>query len=139
MGVSNILFWKGLVRIMNLTDLSDRELLVMKCLWDVGTPMTVGELIIRIKRIYGIEYKETTVYTFLKRLRNKGYISSYKQGGSHFMPLVEEDDYLEQYSKTMSDFWGRKSSNTFLSAFYRHQNYTEAEWDEIRRLRDDLE
>ncbi|MCD8077308.1 MAG: BlaI/MecI/CopY family transcriptional regulator [Lachnospiraceae bacterium] len=124
---------------MNLTDLSDCELLVMKCLWDIGSPMTVPELIVRIDKIYGRSYKETTVYTFLKRLKDKGYVSSYKKGTSYFSPLVSEDEYLDSYSKKMSDFLGRESANSFLSAFYRHQNYTEDEWEEIRRIRDELD
>ncbi|MCD8053177.1 MAG: BlaI/MecI/CopY family transcriptional regulator [Lachnospiraceae bacterium] len=124
---------------MNLTDLSDCELLVMKCLWDVGSPMTVAELIVRIEKIYGKSYKETTVYTFLKRLKDKGYVSSYKKGTSYFSPLVSEDEYLDSYSRKMSDFLGRESANSFLSAFYRHQNYTEDEWEAIRSIRDDLE
>ncbi|MCD8009818.1 MAG: BlaI/MecI/CopY family transcriptional regulator [Lachnospiraceae bacterium] len=124
---------------MNLTDLSDCELLVMKCLWDVGSPMSVAELIVRIEKMYGKKYKETTVYTFLKRLKDKGYVSSYKKGTSYFSPLVSEDEYLDGYSKKMSDFLGRESANSFLSAFYRHQNYTEEEWEEIRSIRDELE
>ncbi|MCD8330793.1 MAG: BlaI/MecI/CopY family transcriptional regulator [Lachnospiraceae bacterium] len=124
---------------MNLTDLSDWELLVMKCLWDVGSPMSVAELIVRIEKMYGKKYKETTVYTFLKRLKDKGYVSSYKKGTSYFSPLVSEDEYLDGYSKKMSDFLGRDSVNSFLSAFYRHQNYTEEEWEEIRSIRDELE
>lgn len=124
---------------MNLTDLSDCELLVMKCLWDVGSPMSVAELIVRIEKMYDKKYKETTVYTFLKRLRDKGYVSSYKKGTSYFSPLVSEDEYLDGYSKKMSDFLGRESANSFLSAFYRHQNYTEEEWEEIRRIRDELD
>ncbi len=124
---------------MNLTDLSDCELLVMKCLWDVGSPMSVAELIVRIEKMYGKKYKETTVYTFLKRLKDKGYVSSYKKGTSYFSPLVSEDEYLDGYSKKMSDFLGRDSANSFLSAFYRHQNYTEEEWEEIRSIRDELE
>ena len=79
---------------MNLTDLSDRELLVMKCLWDAASPMTVSELIERIQQEYDIAYKETTVYTFLKRLKDKNYVTSYKKGSSHFSPTGEENDYL---------------------------------------------
>ncbi len=118
---------------MNLTELSDCELLVMKCLWDVETPMSVSELIERIQSVYSKIYKETTVYTFLKRLRDKGYVSSYKKGASYFMPVVSEKDYLDGYAKRLSDFLGRKSSDLFLSAFARYQQYTDQEWEEIRK------
>ncbi len=117
---------------MNLTDLSDRELLVMKCLWDVAAPMTVSELIERIQQEYNIAYKETTVYTFLKRLKDKNYVTSYKRGSSHFSPTVDEKDYLFHYARTMSDFWGRDSSNIFLKAYGEAQNYSDAEWEAIK-------
>ena len=118
---------------MNLTDLSDRELLVMKCLWDVAGPMTVGDLIERIQQVYGISYKETTVYTFLKRLKDKNYVTSYKKGSSHFTPTVAENDYLDQYAKTMAEFWGKESSNRFLQSYAANIPYTAKEWEGLRK------
>ena len=118
---------------MNLTDLSDRELLVMKCLWDAAAPMTVGDLIEKIQQTYGISYKETTVYTFLKRLKDKNYVTSYKKGSSHFSPTVSETDYLEQYAKTMAKFWGKASSTCFLQAYTTNIKFTAKEWDAIRK------
>ena len=124
---------------MNFTELSDCELLVMKCLWEENKPMSVTELLERIKNDYGKEYKETTVYTFLKRMKEKGYVTSYKKGTSYYSPLVSEKDYLEDYSKKMAEFWGERSSKAFLSAFFRCSNYSAQEWDEIRRLSDELD
>ena len=118
---------------MNLTDLSDRELLVMKCLWDAAEPMTVGGLIERIKAEYNIPYKETTVYTFLKRLKDKNYVTSYKKGSSHFTPCVTEQEYLKQYAKTMADFWGKGPSGLFLQAYAENVSFTAKEWDSFRK------
>lgn len=118
---------------MNLTKLSDRELLVMKCLWDAEAPMTVGDLIERIHTVYGISYKETTVYTFLKRLKDKEYVTSYKKGSSRFSPTIPQEDYLKDYARTMSDFWGKDASSVFLSAYFRSGLFTVKEWDTIRK------
>ncbi len=118
---------------MNLTKLSDRELLVMKCLWDINAPMTVGDLIERIHDVYGISYKETTVYTFLKRLKDKEYVTSYKKGSSHFSPTVTEEDFLKSYAVTMADFWGKDAATIFLRAFNQRLPYTAKEWDAIRK------
>ena len=124
---------------MNFTDLSDCELHLMKCLWDEGTPLSVTSLLERIEANYGKIYKETTVYTFLKRMRDKGYVTSYKKGTSYFSPLITEEEYLNDYSRKMAEFLGKGSSRTFLSAFFKHQNYTDEEWEDIRSLRDELE
>ena len=110
---------------MNFTDLSDRELMVMKCLWESGSPMTVGELIISIEEAYNIVYKETTVYTFLKRLKDKKYVSSYKKGTSRFSPKVGETEFLEDYAARMADFWSADASKTFLSAYERFMEQSE--------------
>jgi len=104
---------------MNFTDLSDRELMVMKCLWESGSAMTVGELIISIEEAYGIVYKETTVYTFLKRLKDKKYVTSIKKGTSRFSPSVGETSFLEDYAARMADFWSTDASQTFLAAYSR--------------------
>lgn len=117
---------------MNLTDLSDRELLVMKCLWDAEMPLTVGDLIERIQQEFGIAYKETTVYTFLKRLKDKSYVTSYKKGSSHFSPSVDEKSYLEHYAGKMAAFWGRESSGCFLKAFAEAGGYSAEEWEAVR-------
>ena len=116
---------------MNMTDLSDRELLVMKCLWDASAPMTVGDLIDKIHQEYGIAYKETTVYTFLKRLKDKNYVTSYKRGSSHFKPAVDENEFLHHYAETMSAFWGRDASNVFLGTYAETQGYTAEEWKSL--------
>ena len=118
---------------MNLTELSDRELLVMKCLWDAAGPLTVGDLIEKIEQGYGIAYKETTVYTFLKRLKDKNYVTSYKKGSSYFTPTVSEKDYLENYAKVMADFWGKTSSTVLLQSYARNIRFSVKEWDAIRK------
>lgn len=110
---------------MNFTDLSDRELMVMKCLWESDSPMTVGELIISIEEAYNIVYKETTVYTFLKRLKDKKYVTSYKKGTSRFSPCVGETEFLEDYAARMADFWSEDASKTFLAAYGRFMGQSE--------------
>jgi len=124
---------------MNFTELSDCELMVMKCLWEENGELTVKDLLDRIEARYGKVYKETTVYTFLKRMRDKQFITSRKQGTSYFSALVTEDEYLNDYSRKMAEFLGKDASRTFLSAFFRTQNYTSQEWDEIRSLNDELQ
>lgn len=46
---------------MNFTGISDCELLVMKCLWDSGEPVTVHGLITELDKQYGKKYKERNV------------------------------------------------------------------------------
>lgn len=63
---------------MNLLDITDGELLVMKCLWDEDRPLSVEEIIGGLKGKFHKDNKCSTVYTFLSRLREKGYVDSYE-------------------------------------------------------------
>ncbi|MDO5410468.1 MAG: BlaI/MecI/CopY family transcriptional regulator [Lachnospiraceae bacterium] len=94
---------------MNFTGISDCELLVMKCLWDAGQPISVHVLITELDKQYSKKYKETTVYTFLSNLKKKSYVDSYKKGASYFYPLVSEEAYVKHYAQVMRSFWGDKA------------------------------
>lgn len=99
---------------MNFTGISDCELLVMKCLWRAGQPISVHVLIEELDKQYNKKYKETTVYTFLSNLRKKSYVDSYKKGASYFFPLVSEKDYVKNYAQVMRKFWGDETLSVFM-------------------------
>lgn len=101
---------------MNFTSISDCELLVMKCLWTAGEPISVHVLIEELDKQYDKKYKETTVYTFLSNLRKKKYVDSYKKGASYFYPLISEDDYVKQYAQVMRSFWGDRALGVLINS-----------------------
>lgn len=64
------------------TEISQCELTVMKCIWDLKAEtgeVTCAQVMEKLKEDYGLTYKDTTVYTFLKNLINKGFVSSEKK------------------------------------------------------------
>ena len=65
---------------MNLSEITDGELLIMKCLWDEDHPLSAEEIIDALKFRFQKESKGSTVYTFLSRLKDKGYVDSYRKG-----------------------------------------------------------
>ncbi|MGN0268754.1 MAG: BlaI/MecI/CopY family transcriptional regulator [Lachnospiraceae bacterium] len=112
---------------MNFTGISDCELLVMKCLWDSGEPVTVHGLITELDKQYGKKYKETTVYTFLSNLKKKEYVDSYKKGASYFYPLIKEDDYVRQYAEQMRSFWGERALKVMIDTLVCTEKEAEKE------------
>ena len=72
---------------MRRNELSECELIVMKCVWDGNGDITCAEVIEKLKTKYGLDYAETTVYTFLKNLKNKGFIETYKNRITRFKPI----------------------------------------------------
>lgn len=116
---------------MNLSDLSNRELMIMKCLWTANEPVTVNDLIRIIQSTYHIAYRETTIYTFLKRLKDKQYVTAFKRGSSYFSPSVSEYDFLVHYAETLADFLGKRSSEVFLRAIRGSLDLDDSEWNSL--------
>ena len=57
------------------TDLSDSELLTLKCIWDAGRDLSAAEIRTSLKDNYDKAWEPPTVCTFLARIESKGYIS----------------------------------------------------------------
>ena len=61
---------------------------VMKCIWDLKSEVTCAQVMEKLKEDYGLIYKDTTVYTFLKNLINKGFVTSEKKGITYYTPEI---------------------------------------------------
>lgn len=85
--------------------LSTCEEIVMKVIWDFGEPITCMEVMRILKDRYGIVYKDTTVYTFLKILKEKGFITSYKKGVTYHKPIKEEKEYKQEILTDFVNLW----------------------------------
>lgn len=119
---------------MNFTGISDCELLVMKCLWNAGQPISVHVLIAELEKLYGKKYKETTVYTFLSNLKKKMYVDSYKKGASYFYPLISELDYVRQYAQIMRTFWGEESLKVLVETMLSPDGDSNEKSEQIEEL-----
>lgn len=100
---------------MRKAEISECELIVMKCVWDAGEPVVCSTVIEKLKTDYGINYAETTVYTFLKNLKRKGFIDSYKKGITFFVPIVDFVEYRNKTIKNFIDFWFDGNKDKFIS------------------------
>ena len=70
------------------SELSDCELATMKCIWDAAEPISAQEIMEQLKIVYGLEYKDTTVYTFIKKLKEKGFVDSYRKGVTYYLAKI---------------------------------------------------
>lgn len=95
--------------------LSRTEEKLMKLIWDHGEDISVQELIASIKSNYGIEYARTTVVTFLGRMNEKGYTSTWRRGrNSYVHALVSLEEYREELLKEVYEFWFDKNYEKML-------------------------
>lgn len=87
------------------SELTGCELVVMKIIWDAKQPITCQEIIRQLSDKYGMNYKETTVYTFLKKLKDKGFVDSYRKGITFFMAVRTEEEYRNMEVIRFCHFW----------------------------------
>ena len=108
----------GLLKTMKLRDLSASETEIMKILWEVDEDICLAELSERIHEAYGKEHKKTTLGTFIQRLIEKKYITSYKVGRQSFVHVeVTEEDYKEILSEDQINRWHHGSISDFVLCF----------------------
>lgn len=98
-------------------DITDSELMVFKCIMEAGEPITVIDIIERIKAQYGKEWKRSTVCTFISHLIDKGYVEMHKKGVHYYyISLLEPDDFRRIVGKDFLDFWFHGSLTEMLQA-----------------------
>lgn len=121
------------------SELSECELITMKCIWDAAEPITCHEIMEKLKNGYGLVYKDTTVYTFLKNLREKGFVDSYKKGVTYYMPKRDEQSFRDEQLKKTKDFWFNGSAPMLVSALFQAKQMSQKEKDELKRMIDELD
>ncbi|HCT92383.1 MAG TPA: hypothetical protein DF613_13565 [Lachnospiraceae bacterium] len=116
------------------SELSDCELTTMKCIWDSAEPVTAHEIIRQLKKNYGLNYKESTVYTFLKKLKDKGFANSYRQGVTFYFPIREEEEYRSLHLNRARDFWFKGSTTEMVRELFRLKPPTPEERDILMEI-----
>ncbi len=87
------------------TELSFCEELVMSILWNAGESLTCGEIIQQLRDCYGVDYVDTTVYTFLKTLIRKGFIYMIHSGVNYYYPCRDRAEYLHRKYSSVVKVW----------------------------------
>lgn len=97
--------------IENLPTLSTGEMYIMKAIWDVaaisGKKMAASpDVTDYFFGVFRKEFSEKTIYTFHRRLENKGYISRHRKDGILYLePLVSLDEYLLSVFDEINALW----------------------------------
>ena len=121
------------------SELSECELIVKKCIWDEGMPVTCARIMERLKGEYGLDYKDTTVYTFLKVLKDKGFVKSERKGVTYYTAIQEEEAYREEILRKTEKFLFGGSSARMISSLLHAKDMTVKEREEIKRIIDELD
>lgn len=120
--------------IIQKSELTECELTTMKIVWDAGEPITCSEIIEQLKTKYHLVYKDTTVYTFLKNLKEKGFVDSYRRGITFFIPARSEVEYRKDQMERTKHFWYNDSLTEFVVALAEDQNMEKKDIASLKRL-----
>lgn len=125
---------------MTKTELTNAEVLVMKCIWDTPTDMVLSEIVTLVNGRYGREWRPQTVSTYLAHLVQKQFLKMTRQGKIYtYHPLISEKTYRSREMRRFVEFWGSGSAADFLAAYKEDCGLSAEEADEIRALLDHQE
>ncbi|MDR2889488.1 MAG: BlaI/MecI/CopY family transcriptional regulator [Lachnospiraceae bacterium] len=86
--------------------IADTELEIMKTVWARTTPISSSDIVRELMAQKG--WKETTIYTLISRLVEKGFLTQQKQKQvSYYSPTISAQDYvLEQTHSFVNKLFG---------------------------------
>lgn len=98
----------------HLGRLSETEMEVMEVIWELGTPVTV----VQILDIFGSkDWKTSTVSTILKRLIDKGFLTKSMNGKVNFYdPALTWSDYKKFETKSFLGRLYKGNAKSFIAA-----------------------
>ena len=87
---------------LNKKKLGEAELEIMQVIWASESPVTSSYI---LKELQGRrKWQLSTLMTSLSRLADKGFVNCDRSGGSNlYAPLVPENEYKTQESKSLLD------------------------------------
>jgi len=112
--------------------LPESELEIMMIIWESGEPVTSAYVMEKLPKEN--KWANTTVLNFLARLVDRGFLALSKQGRiNYYTPLVKEDDYLHQESKSFLDKMHMGSIKNFVAALYDGSAINEEDLIELKK------
>jgi predicted transcriptional regulator len=121
-------------------EISGCETLIMKIVWDSETDVSTSELVDALRVRYGKDYARTTVVTFVQRLADKGFVTTYRKGRVAYVhALKTEKEYTTKFLSEAEDFWFQGDSSHLMAALCDTKTLTKDEISRIRELLDGLD
>ena len=112
--------------------LPESELDIMMIIWEAGKSVTSAYIMEKLPKER--KWANTTVLNFLARLVDRGFLEIAKQGRVNFYsPLIDENDYLQQESKSFLEKMHMGSLKSFVAALYDGSAISREELEDLKR------
>ena len=110
--------------------LTKSETQVMKALWEL--PESRGYSSEIMAGLPEPKPAPTTLLTFLKILKDKGFVSSVKKGKTHlFTAVVKREEYMRHYMEDVKNTFFSGSLTSLVSFFAKEENLSDKEISDI--------
>ena len=121
-------------------DISGCEKMIMKVVWDADRDLSTSEVIDALKVRYGKNYARTTVVTFIQRLIEKGFVTTYRRGRIAYIHAErDEKQYTLNFLKHIREFWFQGQLTSLVSALCEESKPTAEEVEQLRKLIDEMD
>ncbi|NLW70051.1 MAG: BlaI/MecI/CopY family transcriptional regulator [Eubacteriaceae bacterium] len=117
---------------MNLADkISNSELEIMKILWQQESPVSFTEIRKRLQALKS--WDKSTINTLVRRLSQKGVISSQKLDILYYSPNITFSDYSDFQRRSLIDKLYSGSAKKLVASLCERGELTGEDIDEIKR------
>lgn len=124
----------------NEKDISGCEKMIMKVVWDADHDLSTSELIDALKERFGKNYARTTVVTFVQRLIEKGFVTTYRKGKMAYIRASKnEARYVEKLLKNVDEFWFRGDTVRLFAALCKATKPSKEKLDEMKKVMEELD
>lgn len=123
----------------DVKELSNCEEIIMKIIWDNEDDLCINDIMNIMKNGYHKEYARSTIATFVQRLTEKGFLSSYRSGRTTYVHAIRnEQKYREEILSQMQEFWFGGDMTYLMSVLINMKRYSKNEIEKIRKILDEM-
>ncbi|MBQ7475238.1 MAG: BlaI/MecI/CopY family transcriptional regulator [Clostridia bacterium] len=110
--------------------LPDAEFDVMDAIWGGNPPLTTSYLMQKIGHKKG--WKAPTLISFLVRLEERGFITSFKNGKErYYVPVADREEYVRLVTESFIERYHHSSFVSVLNSLYKDKGLDEKDIDEF--------
>lgn len=112
--------------------ISDSEMKIMNLIWEAGAPVTTAWITQRLGD--GVEWKATTILTFLARLEEKGCLTVEKKGRQNlYQAAISRERYQREETRSFVEQIHGGSYRSLFAALCAPGELEAGEVEELRR------
>lgn len=116
----------------NTVRISQAEFEVMKILWQADGPVSTGDICQKLFKELG--WDRSTVRTLLKRLTEKGAVTTQKLKVLHYLPAISEKEYCDEQTISFVERLYGGNATRLVSSLVENYSLTESDIEELREI-----